>query len=123
MLRYGKRLAENSFLRRILIITFVLVFGAAVPGLMGADHRSLVDFALAMPSLPPHIDKGQWAGALLTGLGVSVVPAVLGVADLRGEFAAGRNQAELLPQAQPVTQIDLFGDLAALYAIDADARI
>jgi hypothetical protein len=37
VLRYGKRLAEYPFLRKTLMITFVLAFGAAaVAGLMGA---------------------------------------------------------------------------------------
>ena len=37
VLRYGKRLAEMPFLRKTLIVTFVLAFGAAaVAGLMGA---------------------------------------------------------------------------------------
>ncbi len=37
VLRYGKRLADDPFLRKTLIVTFVLAFGAAaVAGLMGA---------------------------------------------------------------------------------------
>jgi len=37
VLRYGKRLAEMPFLRKTLIVTFVLAFGvAAVAGLFGA---------------------------------------------------------------------------------------
>ncbi len=37
VLRYGKRLADYPFLRKTLIVTFVLAFGAAaVAGLMGA---------------------------------------------------------------------------------------
>src|SRR5512133_831806 len=37
VLRYGKRLAEMSFLRKTLIVTFILAFGAAgIAGLMGA---------------------------------------------------------------------------------------
>jgi hypothetical protein len=37
VLRYGKRLAEMPFLRKTLIVTFVLAFGAAaIAGLMGA---------------------------------------------------------------------------------------
>jgi hypothetical protein len=37
VLRYGKRLAESPFLRKTLIVTFVLAFGAAaVAGLLGA---------------------------------------------------------------------------------------
>ena len=37
VLRYGKRLAEMPFLRKTLMVTFVLAFGAAaIAGLMGA---------------------------------------------------------------------------------------
>jgi phosphoglycerol transferase MdoB-like AlkP superfamily enzyme len=37
LLRYGKRLAEMPFLRKTLMVTFVLAFGAAaIAGLMGA---------------------------------------------------------------------------------------
>ena len=37
VLRYGKKLAEYPFLRKTLIVTFVLAFAAAgVAGLMGA---------------------------------------------------------------------------------------
>ena len=37
VLRYGKRLAEMPFLRKTLIVTFILAFGAAtVAGLLGA---------------------------------------------------------------------------------------
>ena len=37
VLRYGKRLAEYPYLRNVLMVTFVLAFGAAaVAGLMGA---------------------------------------------------------------------------------------
>jgi hypothetical protein len=37
VLRYGKRLAENPYLRNVLMVTFLLAFGAAaVAGLMGA---------------------------------------------------------------------------------------